>query len=197
VADGKTFEIFDHLTLDIPIIFTTAYDQYALAAFRYHSIDYLLKPIQPEELQRSLEKYKKLVVRKGLDATAINALKELIGKSERNYRERIITKTGNKLQFKSTKEVAFFFADGKAAYLVARNDGRKYIIDVTLEELENTLDPKSFFRVSRKHIVCVDAIAEVKGLISGKLELRLNQVCDQEIQVSRERAHQFKSWLNQ
>lgn len=197
VADGKTFEIFDRVAIDMPVVFTTAYDQYALSAFRYFSIDYLLKPIQPNELKSALEKYRKLSTRQGLGAEALNALKDLIGKWEKNFRERFTIKAGNKLQFKSVKEVAFFFADGKAGYLVTKKDARKYLIDITLEELENSLDPKNFFRVSRKYIVCVEAIAEVKGLISGKLEVILNQSCEQEIVVSRERAQQFRRWLNQ
>ncbi|HEY0744838.1 MAG TPA: LytTR family DNA-binding domain-containing protein [Chryseosolibacter sp.] len=197
VADGKTFEIFDRVSIDIPVVFTTAYDQYALSAFRYFSIDYLLKPIQPDELRTALQKYRKLSARQGLGADALNALKDLIGKPEKNYRERFTIKAGNKLQYKSVKDVAFFFADGKTAYLVTKKEARKYLIDITLEDLENSLDPKFFFRVSRKHIVCVDAIAEVRGLISGKLEVILNQPCDQEILVSRERAQQFRRWLNQ
>lgn len=197
VADGKTFEIFDRVSIDIPVVFTTAYDQYALSAFRYFSIDYLLKPIQPDDLKAALQKYKKLSARQELGQEALNAIRSLIGKSEKTYRERFTIKAGNKLLYKSVNDVAFFFADGKTAYLVTKKEARKYIIDFTLEELEGSLDPKLFFRVSRKHIVCVNAIAEVKGLISGKLEVLLNQVCDQQILVSRDRAHDFRRWLNQ
>ena len=197
VADGKTFEIFDQVSIDIPVIFTTAYDQYALSAFRYFSIDYLLKPIQPKELKAALHKFRKMSSHQGLSTDALRAIKELIGKNEKTFRERFSIKAGNKLQYKTIHDVAFFFADGKTAYLVTKKDNKKYIIDFTLDELEDSVDPKKFFRVSRKHIVCVDAIAEVRGLISGKLEVILNQICDQHIAVSRDRAHDFRRWLNQ
>lgn len=198
LADGKSFEIFDHVTVDVPIIFTTAYDQYALKAFQYFSIDYLLKPVQPDELKNALTKFKRFNhPPPALSPSELQGLKKLIQQASKNYRERFIIKTGNKLQYKSAGDVAYFFAEGKAAYLVTKKDNRKYIVDHTLEDLESSLNPAHFFRISRKHIVSIDSIAEVKGLISGRLELKLIQPADQAFSVSRERVSTFKSWLNQ
>lgn len=195
LADGRAFELLEKMTLDIPIIFTTAYDNFALQAFKHHSIDYLLKPIQQEDLKLALAKYRRISENR-LDVGEVRSLRNLLAKVSRNYRERIIIKAGNKLYFKQVNEVALFIADGKSTYLLPRNDSRKFLIDHTLEELENTLDPNYFFRISRKYILNVDSISEIKGLISGRLEVKLNQVFDQELLISRERAQDFKKWLN-
>lgn len=197
LADGKSFEIFDKITIDSPIIFTTAYDQYALQAFKHYSIDYLLKPIRSEDLSMAIEKLKK-VHQPGLKLsdTDILALKELIQQSTTRYKQRLLIKSGNKLQYKPVESIAYFFADGKIVYLVGKGDGKRAIIDHTLEELEEMLNPQFFFRISRKYIVHFESVVEVKGLISSKLEVRLNQPCEHELTVSRERMHDFKAWLD-
>jgi DNA-binding LytR/AlgR family response regulator len=196
LADGKSFEIFEKAPVDSPIIFITAYDQYTLKAFKLNSIDYLLKPIQKEDLRLALDKLKKLS-RRGLSENELNILKEIIQSKGQQYKQRLVIKAGNKIQFKQAEEVAYFFADGKEAYMVSRKENRKHLISYTLEELENILNPKEFFRISRKFIVRADAIAEVKGLISAKLEVKLQQSTEHELAVSRERAQEFKEWLNQ
>ncbi len=196
LADGRSFEIFEKAPIDSPIIFTTAYDQFTLKAFKLNSIDYLLKPVQKEDLRLALEKLKKLN-RKGLNSDELGVLKEIIKTKGQPYKQRLVIKAGNKIQFKPAEEVAYFFADGKEAYMVSRKENRKHLIGYTLEELENILDPKEFFRISRKFIVRADAIAEVKGLISSKLEVKLHQPTEHELAVSRERAQEFKTWLDQ
>ncbi len=196
LADGKSFEIFNHINIDVPIIFTTAYDQYALEAFKLHSIDYLLKPIQYEDLVRALEKFKKLSSGTRLNASEIKALKALLSQSQHAYKQRLLIKSGNKLQYKPVDSAAYFFADGKTVYMVEKHENRKRMLDHTLEELESMLDPKYFFRISRKFIVNFDAITEIKGLISSKLEVKLSQSCEHDLSVSRERAHEFKAWLD-
>lgn len=196
LADGKSFEAFSKVNISTPIIFTTAYDQYALQAFRHFSIDYLLKPIQKQDLSRALHKFNQMAARKPMGSDELKLLKEYLQKNTRNYRERFLIKAGNKLQFRSAQEAAYFFAEGKAAYLVTKKENRKYLIDHTLEELESSLDPSRFFRISRKFIVNIESIAEVKGLISSRLELKLNQPCDHELSVSRDRAADLKHWLD-
>lgn len=196
LADGRSFEIFEKAPVDSPIIFITAYDQFTLKAFKVNSIDYLLKPVQKEDLRLALEKLKKLN-RKGLNGDELELLKEIIKTRGQQYKQRLVIKAGNRIQFKPTEEVAYFFADGKESYLVSRKENRKHLIGYTLEELENILDPKDFFRISRKFIVRADAIAEVKGLISSKLEVKLVQATEHELAVSRERAQEFKTWLDQ
>jgi DNA-binding LytR/AlgR family response regulator len=196
LADGRSFEIFEKAPIDSPIIFITAYDQFTLKAFKVNSIDYLLKPVQKEDLRLALEKLKKLN-RKGLNGDELDLLKEIIKSKGQSYKQRLVIKAGNKIQFKPAEEVAYFFADGKEAYMVSRKENRKHLIGYTLEELEEILDPKDFFRISRKFIVRADAIAEVKGLISSRLEVKLIQNSEHELAVSRERAQDFKTWLDQ
>jgi DNA-binding LytR/AlgR family response regulator len=179
-----------------PIIFTTAYDQYAIQAFKHLSIDYLLKPIQKQDLQRALDKFKILSKPHTLGTDEVRMLNELLRKNSRSFRERFLIKAGNKLQFKQVSEAAYFYADGKATYLVSKKENRKYLIDHTLEDLESSLDPDQFFRISRKFIVHIESIAEVKGLISSRLEIKLNLPCDQDLSVSREKAKSFKNWLD-
>jgi len=197
LADGKSFEIFEKVSIESPIIFTTAFDQYALQAFKQHSIDYLLKPIRSEDLRKAIDKLKK-VYGSGLRLTEddIRALKELVQQNNSRFKQRLLIKSGNKLQYKPTNTVAYFFADGKIVYLVGKGDNKRAIIDHTLEELEEILNPDQFFRISRKYIVNFDSVLEVKGLISSKLEVRLHQPSEHELTVSRERMHDFKAWLD-
>ncbi|HRJ30653.1 MAG TPA: LytTR family DNA-binding domain-containing protein [Cyclobacteriaceae bacterium] len=195
LADGKSFEVFDKVQIDKPIIFTTAYDHYAIQAFKHYSVDYLLKPVKKNELQFALEKFKKLTP-KFIQSEELALLREVLKKSSGTFKERFLLKSGNKLQFKQASEVAYFYADGKAAFLITKSENRKYLIDHTLEELESLLDPVRFFRISRKFIVCIDAINEVKGLISSRLEIKINQPCEHELFVSRERTASFKTWLD-
>lgn len=196
LADGKSFEIFDKINVDVPVIFITAYDQYAIQAFKFHSIDYLLKPIQQEDFQRAIDKYKRHTVPRMLEPLEISALRELLTKTTRSFKERFLIKAGNKLQYKPSADVAYFFAEGKEAYLVTKKENRKYLIDQTLEELESVLDPGSFFRISRKFIISIDSVAEVRGLASTRMDVKLNQPCEHELSVSRDRAPLFKNWLD-
>ncbi|RAV98156.1 LytR/AlgR family response regulator transcription factor [Pseudochryseolinea flava] len=197
LADGKSFEIFDKINIESPIIFTTAFDQYALQAFKLHSIDYLLKPIQQDELMTALQKFRKLCFSDTqLSVADIQAIKGIIAGANNRFKQRLLIKSGNKLQYKPTEGVCYFFADGKTTYLVSKGDGKRSIIDHTLEELEGILNPAQFFRISRKYIINFDCVVEVKGLMSSKLEVRVNQACDHDLAVSRERAHEFKRWMD-
>lgn len=194
IADGKSFEIFHRVTIDAPIIFTTAYDQYALQAFKHFSIDYLLKPVQQEDLNTALSKWKRIVNQPERINNQLLQLKDWLNKEK--PKGRILIKSGNKLQYRPTQEVAYFFADGKEVYLYSLKDNKKYLINYTLEQLETKLDRQKFFRISRKAIINADAIAEVKGLISTRLEVKLNQHCEHDLTISRERSTDFKAWLD-
>ena len=116
--------------------------------------------------------------------------------SKEKPKERILIKSGNKLQYKPTEEVAYFFADGKEVYIYTRAENKKFLIDYTLEQLEHQLDKEKFFRISRKAIVNADVIAEIKGIISTRLEVKLNQPCEHELTISRDRSSSFKAWLD-
>jgi two-component system response regulator LytT len=196
LADGNCFEIFNKISLDIPVIFTTAYDEFALQAFKFHCIDYLLKPVKQSDLANALQKFDKMTGPRVLQPQELKLLKDMIFPAYKPYKERFIIKAGNKLQYRASKDVSYFFADNKEAYLVCSKDNRHYIIDHTLEELEGLLDPNCFFRISRKFIINIDNICEVNGLISSKLRVRLLPPASHELMVSRERAQAFKSWLD-
>ncbi len=196
LGDGKSFEILNRVTVEAPIIFTTAYDQYALQAFKHFSIDYLLKPVQQKDLQAALNKWRKLIIQPVNVPEQMRQLREWLNQEKPKHKERLLIKSGNKLQYKSTEDVAYFYADGKEVYIFTRNENKKFLVDYTLEQLESRLDKHKFFRISRKAIVNADAIGEVKGLISKRLEVKLNQVCDHDLTISRERAASFKAWLD-
>lgn len=197
LADGKSFEILDMVDLKIPVIFTTAYDQYALEAFKTFSIGYLLKPVQEEELRRTVEKLNVLNRSQiNIGSQELNALRDLLRGSANPYKQRLMIKSGNKLQYKPVDNAAYFFADGKAAFLITRGDSHKFLIDHTLEELETILDPQRFFRISRKFIINFDAVSELRGTVSSGLEVRLGQQTEHELAVSRERAADLKAWLD-
>lgn len=196
LADGKSFEVFKKVDVKAPIIFTTAYDQYALQAFKVHSIDYLLKPIPQEELQFALNKLKTFTPANTLDHEKWEVLKELAKVPIKSYKQRFIVKFGNKLLYKPAQHIAYFFADGKNAYLVTREENRKFLIDHTLEELAGLLDPKEFYRISRKVIIQIHAIAELKGSISSGIEVLLVQKTEFSLLISRDKVNDFKKWLD-
>jgi DNA-binding LytR/AlgR family response regulator len=195
LADGKGFEVFNKVDILTPVIFTTAYDQYALQAFKLYSVDYLLKPIQEHELYAALNKFKKLTASQTLNGTQWDVLKELAKLPVRSFKQRFLVKSGNKLLYKQVSQIACFFADGKLAYLVT-TDSRKFLIDHTLEELENMINPDSFFRISRKFIVHIDSVAEVKGSVSSGMEVLLHQKIEIPLSVSRDKIVDFKKWLD-
>ncbi len=196
LADGKSFSILEQTKTDIPVIFTTAYDEYALKAFKFHSVDYLLKPIQQSELKAAIEKFKRTKDTSTNNSVDIHLLKATIDKLGKKYKQRFVAKAGNKLVFLESSEAALFYADGKTVYVIAKGDGKKLLLDATLDELEHLLDPLLFFRISRKFIVAASAITEVKGTVSN-MEVKLSVNTGMELSVSRERAAQFKQWLDQ
>lgn len=195
LADGKGFEVFNKIDLLTPVIFTTAFDQYALQAFKLYSIDYLLKPIQQNELASALKKFKMLKASQTLNDNQWDVLKELARIPVQAYKQRFLVKSGNKLLYKHVSQIACFFADGKLAYLVT-TDNRKFMIDHTLEELIRMLNPETFFRISRKFILNIDAISEVKGSVSSGMEVLLNQRVEFPLSVSRDKIVDFKKWLD-
>jgi DNA-binding LytR/AlgR family response regulator len=196
LADGICFEIFKQVKVEVPIIFISTNDQYALQAFNHFSIDYLLKPIQQKDLEKALKKWRGIsAYQNGVFNDQSSQLKDWLTKEK--PKARLLIKSGNKLQYKSTEEVAYILADGKEVYIYTKMENKKFLIDYTLEQLESLLDKQKFFRISRKVIVNADVIAEVKGLISTRLEVKLNQPCEHELTISRDRSAAFKAWLDQ
>lgn len=194
LSDGVSFEIFEHVKVQSAIIFTTAYDEYALQAFKVNSIDYLLKPIDEEELKAAIEKYQTNFEKRS-EQVEVGKLQELLGlKSSKTYRNRFTTQVGQHLKLINTSEISCFYSENKATYIQSQG-GRNYLFDQSLENLEKELDPEVFFRVSRKHIINIRAIKDIISYTNSRLELKLAGHTDSQVIVSRERVKDFKTWL--
>ncbi len=195
LADGNSFRIFDAVQVRSPIIFTTAHQQYALQAFRVNSIDYLLKPVTFGRLAQALQKWQLWTDSAFPVPVVRSAALAAVPVAPNAYKSRFLVRYGDRLQFKSAAEVAYFWADGKTAYLVAA-DGRRYIVDYTLEELEHRLDPHYFYRLNRKVLARLEAVKEIKAYPGGRLKVQLLPLPEGEVVVSRERVPDFKEWLD-
>lgn len=195
LSDGLSFEIFDKLEVKSAIIFTTAYDEYALQAFKLNSIDYLLKPIDDEDLEKAVKKYQDFAPKKDQISIDFNDIKKLlVNPLEREFKKRFTAKVGQHLKIINADEVECFFSENKGTY-AATTDGRNYLLDTTLENLENEISPKQFFRVSRKFYVNIDHIKDIISYTNSRLQIKMNSFKEQEIIVSRERVKDFKLWL--
>ena len=195
LSDGLSFEIFDVVDVKSAIIFTTAYDEYALQAFKLNSIDYLLKPIDDEELESAVKKYRTLKPEtKKLTLDFEDIKKLLVNPLEREYKKRFTAKVGQHLKIINADDVECFYSENKGTY-AATSDGRNYLLDLTLENLEGELQPDTFFRVSRKFYVNINYIKDIISYTNSRLQIKLNSFSEQEIIVSRERVKDFKLWL--
>ncbi|WP_156195887.1 LytR/AlgR family response regulator transcription factor [Labilibaculum euxinus] len=198
LGDGNSFEIFDRLEITTPVIFTTAYDQYAVQAFKQCSVDYLLKPMDSEDVEAAIIKFETMFQEKeSLDFSALQkSLNSLMTGDQ--YQERFMVSRGDRLSSLEVEKVAYFMADGKALYLFGL-DGNRYLFDGTLTSLESKLNPKRFFRVNRKFIVSYQAIEDMHYYSKNRIKLNLkpnHPECIDAI-VSQDRCTEFKKWLNQ
>ena len=191
LSDGLSFEIFEKIDIKSAVIFTTAYDEYALKAFKLNSIDYLLKPIDEKELEQAISKFRERNENKQLD---LNWVKNMFLPNEKSYKERFSTKIGQQLKIINTSEIECFFSENKGTY-IHTTENRNYLIDTVLEQLEDEINPKEFFRVSRKFIVSLKAIKEIQIYSNSRLKIILNSYKEDEIIVSRERVSDFKNWI--
>lgn len=195
LSDGLSFEIFEAVDVKSAIIFTTAFDAYALQAFKLNSIDYLLKPIDQEELQAAIHKYQKLKpVAQNVQFNFEDIKKLLVNPVEREYKKRFTTKIGQHIKMIAVDEIECFYSENKGTY-AHTVDGRDYLLETTLEQLEEELSPETFFRISRKFYVNVNAIKDIISYTNSRLQLKLNSFKEQEIIVARERVRDFKLWL--
>ena len=194
LSDGLSFEIFEEVEVNSAIIFTTAYDEYALKAFKLNSVDYLLKPIDSDELENAINKFKNLRASTTNQSFDIAQIKNLITSSQKKYKKRFTVKIGQHLKIISVEAIECFYSENKATYIFSNNN-RAYLIDDTLEQLEAKLQPDLFFRVSRKYFVNIKAIKDIISYSNSRLKLMLNTFKDAEIVVSRERVKDFKNWI--
>ena len=195
LSDGLSFEIFEHTTVKSPIIFTTAYDEYALQAFKLNSIDYLLKPIDADELENAVTKYRNFSPTSQKVQVAFEDIKKLlVNPVEREYKKRFTTKIGQHIKMIPVDEIECFYSENKGTYAHTTN-GRDYLLDTTLEQLEGEISPEVFFRISRKFYVNINAIKDIIAYTNSRLQLKLNSYNEQDVIVAREKVKDFKFWL--
>lgn len=195
LSDGLSFEIFENIDIKSAVIFTTAYDEYALRAFKLNSIDYLLKPIDEDDLEIAVNKFKsrnQLSTNLSLDFEMIK--KMLLNPIDREYKKRFTIKLGQQLKMVSIVDVECFYSENKGTYLHTF-DNRDYLIDLTLEQLESEIDPKDFYRISRKFIIPMNGIKEIQIYSNSRLKVILPTYKADEVIVAREKVSDFKNWL--
>jgi two-component system, LytTR family, response regulator LytT len=194
LSDGTSFEIFKQINISCPIIFITAYDQYAIEAFKVNGIDYLLKPIKKDDLKKAIDKYNKLFATKPA-AIDINKLLEGINPSSPiHYKQRFLVRYGEHIKTINIEEIAFFYTEDKINFITIK-DGKRFIIDYNLDALEELLDPKKFFRINRQYIICITAIKEMLSYSKSRVLIKLQPEAKHENIVSTERSADFKIWL--
>ena len=200
LCDGQSFEIFDKVDVKSTVIFTTSYDEFALKAFKVNSVDYLLKPVQKEDLHVAIEKYKKLkTLYKDANESPVfnieNLVKELQQKMQgKEYRKRFLVKQAQKLVSIETEQIAYFYSDGRLNFFKTF-DNKKFVVDYTMDELEEMLDPEKYFRISRSFYVSINSVDQIHDYFGNRLMLYLKPQVDKEALVSRERVSDFKRWL--
>jgi DNA-binding LytR/AlgR family response regulator len=193
LSDGLSFEIFENVKVDSAIIFTTAYDEYALKAFKLNSIDYLLKPIDLDELKTAINKFKTKEAPPKTNIDYQHIISMIQGESP-VYKDRFITQIGQHLKIVQIKDIECFFSEDKASY-TSLNSGKIYPIEGSIESVYSQLDSKLFFRVNRKFIIKLSAINDIISYTNSRLQIKLKNYNQEEIIVSREKVKDFKNWL--
>jgi DNA-binding LytR/AlgR family response regulator len=192
LADGLSFEIFKEVDISCPVIFTTAYDQYAIQAFKLNSIDYLLKPIKKAELAEALRKFKKIqTTRPGFDLSQLTAL---LGNTGKDYLKRLMIRIGQQIKVAEIKDISYFYIDEKIVFGVAFSKDR-YPMDLSLDQLEKQLDPERFFRINRAFIISLESIETMITYSKARIKIRLKPPCEVESITSTERSAEFRDWL--
>jgi len=196
LSDGLSFEIFETIDIKSSIIFTTAYDEYALQAFKLNSIDYLLKPIDDEDLEVAVEKFKARQPKQKQVTLDFDEIKKLlVNPFKQEYKKRFSIKVGQHLKLVNIDDIECFYSENKGTYLYT-SEGRNYLIDITLEQLESELEPVTFFRINRKFFVNINAIKDMVSYTNSRLQIKLKSFNEQDVIVARERVKAFKSWLD-
>jgi len=199
LADGQSFEIFNLIQVKSPVIFTTSYDEYALKAFKVNSVDYLLKPIQKDELEAAISKFQRMKetfqVGKPGDLQMSALVKELQQTLQhKEYRKRFLVKHAQKLLSIEMDRIAYFFSDDRINFFKTFDD-KKYIVDYTMDEIEQMLDPEQYFRINRAFMVSIKSIDQIHDYFGNRLKLNLKPAIDKEALVSREKVSQFKEFM--
>jgi DNA-binding LytR/AlgR family response regulator len=194
LADGLSFEIFSKVNIDTPVIFTTAFDEYAIKAFRLNSVDYLLKPIGIEDLRVAIDKLKKMNQHQQVSMIEnIAAAYQTINKS---YKNRFMVKMGDSIVSVKSDDILHFIAEDGVTMLVTMNE-KRYAVDYTLDQLESLISPELFFRINRKVIVSINCVQKASSYFNSRLKINSSLLMDEAAVVSRERVNDFKAWLDQ
>jgi DNA-binding LytR/AlgR family response regulator len=196
LSDGLSFEIFNYINITCPVIFTTAYEEYAVKAFKVNSIDYLLKPVSKEDLEYALVKFTSLYqnfsnVTNGAFRYKTDQIMKMLSE---NYKTRFVVNSGMHIKSVEVEKIHLFLSLEKSTFLL-ESSGRMYDTDYSLEQIESLVDPKLFFRVSRKHLVNINAIADIVSYSAYRLKLKVTGSNDEDILVSRSKMSEFKKWL--
>jgi two-component system, LytTR family, response regulator len=197
LADGLSFEIFDIVKVQSPIIFTTAFDEYAIKAFKVNSIDYLLKPLDQDELNRAMEKFKALHDKPVAQdySQVLDILKSQLDNKAPQYKNRFIIKIGEHIKSIPSNSILYVFSQDKATYMVT-TEHKKYLIEYSLDKIEKQLDPEVFFRANRQYLISIESIKDIVSYSNSRLKLILQQSDDNDILVSRDKTNEFKEWLD-
>ncbi|MBL6449521.1 response regulator transcription factor [Fulvivirga sp. 29W222] len=195
LADGLSFEIFEHVDIQAPVIFTTAYDEYALKAFKVNSIDYLLKPIDEEELDNAFKKLDRLANNHQSQSNTLAQINQAMTMLTNKYKSRFVVKVGEHIKSIAVDEIQYFFSRDKASFCCLE-DAKNYLLDYSLEQIEGMVDPEIFFRISRKYLISLEAIEDIISYSNSRLRVVLQNCTDEDVIVSRERVNDFKSWLD-
>jgi two-component system, LytTR family, response regulator LytT len=191
LADGSSFEIFKQVSVECPVIFTTAYDQYALEAFKVNSIDYLLKPVKKDELERAIDKFKKL----HFQAPPVDIQKLLSSIQQKaEYKERFVIRYGEHMKTIQASDIAYIISENRISFAVLK-EGKRYALDFNMDQLEEMLNPKQFFRINRQFIIGYGSITEMLTYSKSRVLVKLNPPAKEDTIVSTERSSSFKAWL--
>ena len=195
LSDGLCFEIFEKVKIDIPVIFITAYNEYALKAFKVNSIDYLLKPIDQAELQNAILKYKKMAYNghqgQSIDSLIINKVKAML---QNPYKIRFVVRIGEHIKAVGVNDISFIYSSDKAT-LIRTVSGRDFALDGSIDQITSEMDPAKFFRVSRKYLISIDHVTDIIAYSGSRLKVVMKGIEHDEIIVSREKVGDFKKWL--
>lgn len=194
LSDGLSFEIFEKIKIESAIIFTTAYDEYALRAFKLNSIDYLLKPIDEDELKVAIEKFQLQLSRKEPLSLNFEQIRSMFAPTEKVYKTRFTVKIGLQFKIITIDEIECFLSENKGTY-IHTYENRNYLIDTPLEILEDELNPKNWFRISRKFLVPIASVKEIVVYSNSRLKIILPTYREEEVIVSREKVVEFKNWM--
>lgn len=195
LADGQSFAIFNSIEVKSPVIFTTSYDEFALKAFKVNSIDYLLKPVQKEDLEAALKKFHSLRREEPAQVDLDNLVTLLQNRMQpKEYRKRFLVKNGQKLVSVEVADIAYFYSDTRLNFFKTY-DNKKYVSDYTMDELEEMLDPAQYFRISRSFFVTIRSIEKIDDYFGNRLILQLRPAMDKEVLISREKVTDFKKWM--